>query len=279
MISSRTSPSDLQDVLEKLDVRKCPLHVIVADGGSVEIIYGMNPVREAVRHGGLEIKEIQVAAGRGRTSLAEILKQAAQRGIPVVYRGREELDRLTGVRDHQGIVAICRAFVYAGLDDVVAHRHEAFRNSCLLILDGIMDPRNLGSMLRTAHCFGVNGVIIPENRAAAVTPAAIKASAGAAGHIPVAMVVNLVQTINDLKTQGFWIYGADVRGETDLRGLNVDGDIALVMGSEGRGIRPLVRRHLDFILSISMVGRIDSLNVSVASGIILHEIMMCRSRK
>ena len=161
---------------------------------------------------------------------------------------------------------------------MAVRRHGAFRDNCLLILDGVMDPRNLGAMIRTAHAFGVNGVILPENRAATVSPAVIKASAGAASCLPVARVVNLVRTIDALKARGFWIYGADVRGGQGLEDLRMDGDVALVMGSEGKGIRPLVRRQLDFVLSIDMVGGVDSLNVSVAAGIILHAMMTRRSR-
>ncbi|HOG07708.1 MAG: 23S rRNA (guanosine(2251)-2'-O)-methyltransferase RlmB [Syntrophales bacterium] len=250
-----------------------------SNGGCQEILYGINPVREALRHGGVDIREIWVTDGRGGAPLTEILEQARQRGIPVAYRRREELDRRSGVRSHQGLVAVGRAFAYADLEEVVANRHEAFRHGCLLILDGVLDPQNLGSLIRTAHCFGVNGVIIPENRAAAVSPAAVKASAGAAGHIPVARVVNLVQTIQLLKDRGFWIYGADTRGGRQPEELVIEGDIALVMGSEGKGIRPLVRRQLDFPLSIPLVGCLDSLNVSVAAGIILHAIMKQRTRQ
>jgi 23S rRNA (guanosine2251-2'-O)-methyltransferase len=250
-----------------------------SNGGCQEILYGINPVREALRHGGVDIREIWVTEGRRGTPLAEVLEQARQKGIPVTYRRREELDRRAGVRSHQGLVAVGRAFAYADLDEAVANRHEAFRHSCLLILDGILDPQNLGSLIRTAHCFGVNGVIIPENRAAAVTPATVKASAGAAGYIPVARVVNLVQTIQALKDRGFWIYGADARGGRQPEELMIEGDIALVMGSEGKGIRPLVRRQLDFSLSVPLAGRVDSLNVSVAAGIILHAIMRQRARQ
>lgn len=252
--------------------------MIDSEGARTEIVYGMNPVREALRRPEFEIREVWVAEGRGRASLAEILAAAGRRSIPVAYKRRVDLDRRAGGGDHQGVLALCRAFSYAGWEEVAVRRHEAFRDHCLLILDGVMDPRNLGAMIRTAHAFGVNGVILPENRAAAMSPAVVKASAGAASCLPVARVVNLARTIDALKARGFWIYGADMRGEQGLEDLRMDGDVALVMGGEGKGIRPLVRRQLDFTLSIDMVGGVDSLNVSVAAGIILHAMMMRRSR-
>ncbi|MEA2014878.1 MAG: 23S rRNA (guanosine(2251)-2'-O)-methyltransferase RlmB, partial [Thermodesulfobacteriota bacterium] len=146
-----------------------------------------------------------------------------------------------------------------------------------LILDGITDPQNLGSLIRTALCFGVDGLVIPENRAASVTPAVIKASAGAALHLPIAMVVNISRTIDKLKKEGFWIYGADASSGENLHNLDYSNHAGLVMGSEGKGIRSLVRKKCDFLISIPITDPIDSLNVSIAGGIILYEMNLNRN--
>ena len=143
----------------------------------------------------------------------------------------------------------------------------------MVLLDSVTDPQNLGSIIRTAHCCGANGVIIPENRAASVTASVAKASAGAVHYLPTAMVVNLVRTIEYLKEKGFWIYGADCGVGSDIHAPDYEGNIGLVMGSEGRGIRPLIRKKCDFLISIPMRGQVASLNVSVAAGVILYEIL------
>jgi 23S rRNA (guanosine2251-2'-O)-methyltransferase len=143
----------------------------------------------------------------------------------------------------------------------------------IVLLDGITDPQNLGALVRTGHCFGVNGFVIPGNRSASLTAAVMKASAGALQYTPVAMVVNLARTIDFLKEQGFWIYGADAGGDPNPRVFDGVDRLALVMGSEGKGIRSLVRKKCDFLVSIPMKGKIDSLNVSVAAGIIVHQIV------
>jgi 23S rRNA (guanosine2251-2'-O)-methyltransferase len=156
---------------------------------------------------------------------------------------------------------------------VIAHRHEKSKYDLVVLLDSVTDPQNLGSIIRTAHCCGANGVIIPENRAASVTASVAKASAGAFQYLPVAMVVNLVRTIEYLKERGFWIYGADAEAQSDIRTPDYERHIALVMGSEGRGIRPLIRKKCDFLISIPMRGQVASLNVSVAAGVILFEIL------
>jgi 23S rRNA (guanosine2251-2'-O)-methyltransferase len=159
------------------------------------------------------------------------------------------------------------------VDDIITNRHPDFKYNLILILDGITDPQNLGTLIRTAHCCGANGVIIPENRSASVTGTVIKASAGAANHTPIARVVNLSNAIDYLKEQGFWIYGTDPATGKDFGSFDYDGHIGLVMGSEGTGMRPLIRKKCDFRLLIPTKGKIDSLNVSVAAGIILYEIL------
>jgi 23S rRNA (guanosine2251-2'-O)-methyltransferase len=213
----------------------------------MQVIYGINPVSEILRSEGGNIRKIILAEGRKGEDVKKILGLASARGIAV-------------------------EFAYAGLEEIIANRHPAFPASLVLLLDGIEDPQNLGSLIRTAHCFGANGVVIPRDRAAGITPAVIKASAGAAGHIPVSQVVNLTQAIEFLKEKGFWIYGTDAGAPCDVGSARFEGDVGLVMGSEGKGMRPLVKKHCDVLLSIPLFGKVDSLNVSVAAGILLHEI-------
>lgn len=238
----------------------------------MQIIYGINPVSEILRSEGGNIRKIILAEGRKGEDVKMILALASSRGIAVEVHKRDVLDRQAGTTAHQGVLCLCAEFAYAGLEEIVANRHPAFPANLVLLLDGIEDPQNLGSLIRTAHCFGANGVVIPRDRAAGITPAVIKASAGAAGHIPVAQVVNLTQAIEFFKEKGFWIYGTDAGAPGDVGSVRFEGDAGLVMGSEGKGMRPLVRKHCDVLLSIPLFGKVDSLNVSVAAGILLHEI-------
>ncbi len=238
----------------------------------MQIIYGINPVSEILRSEGGNVRKIILAEGRKGEDVKKILALASARGIAVEVRGREALDRQAGTTAHQGVLCLCGEFAYASLEEIIANRHPALPASLVLLLDGIEDPQNLGSLIRTAHCFGANGVVIPRDRAAGITPAVIKASAGAAGYIPVSRVVNITQAIEFLKENGFWIYGTDASSDCDAGSVRFEGNVGLVMGSEGKGIRPLVRKHCDVLLSIPLFGRIDSLNVSVAAGILLHEI-------
>ncbi|MBN2437745.1 MAG: 23S rRNA (guanosine(2251)-2'-O)-methyltransferase RlmB [Deltaproteobacteria bacterium] len=239
----------------------------------MQVIYGINPLLEVLLSHPEMLEKVVVVDGRGGNEVRKILKLAAEHGLPVELGGRERVEKLAPHRVHQGVAAICRAHANATVDDVIAHRHEKSKYDLVVLLDSVTDPQNLGSIIRTAHCCGANGVIIPENRAASVTGSVSKASAGAVQYLPTATVVNLVGTIEYLKKRGFWIYGADAAARTDIRAPDYEGNIALVMGSEGRGIRPLVRRKCDFLISIPMRGEVASLNVSVAAGVILFEIL------
>jgi 23S rRNA (guanosine2251-2'-O)-methyltransferase len=239
----------------------------------MQVIYGINPLLEVVLSHPAMLEKIFVAEGRGGEAVQKILKLAADHRIPVECSGRDRLEKLAPRCVHQGIVGLCREHAYATVDEVIAHRHEQSRYDLVVLLDSVTDPQNLGSIIRTAHCCGANGLIIPENRAASVTASVAKASAGAFQYLPVAMVVNLVRTIEYLKEREFWIYGADAEAQSDIRTPDYEGHIALVMGSEGRGIRPLIRKNCDFLISIPMRGQVASLNVSVAAGVILFEIL------
>ncbi|MEA1970248.1 MAG: 23S rRNA (guanosine(2251)-2'-O)-methyltransferase RlmB [Thermodesulfobacteriota bacterium] len=236
----------------------------------MQIIYGIHPVVEALRIGG-KIEKVILLKGGKPGGVREILEITARRKIPVVFREREHLDTTAGTSHHQGVVCICGEYRYAGMDEVLSDC-KSRKNALILILDGITDPQNLGSLIRTALCFGASGVIIPENRAASITPAVIKASAGAVMHLPVVRVVNISRIIDNLKEEGFWIYGADATRGKSLHSPDHSTYTGLVMGSEGKGIRPLVRKKCDFLISIPMTAIISSLNVSVSGGIILYEM-------
>ena len=239
----------------------------------MQVIYGINPLLEVFFSHPEMLEKVVVVDGRGGNEVRKILKLAAEHGLPVEFGGRERVEKLAPRQVHQGVAAICRAHAYATVDEVIAHRHEKSKYDLVVLLDSVTDPQNLGSIIRTAHCCGANGVIIPENRAASVTASVSKASAGAVQYLPTAMVVNLVRTIEYLKERGFWIYGADAVARMDIQAPDYEGNIALVMGSEGRGIRPLIRKKCDFLISIPMRGQVASLNVSVAAGVILFEIL------
>ena len=238
----------------------------------MEVIYGINPLKEVLIGGGEGVTRIVIARGRTEAGITEIRNLAKQQGIPVEIRERAFLDNLTGHVSHQGVLGVCRAYQYQDLDAVIANRHPACLYDLVLILDGIMDPHNLGAIIRTAHCFGVNGIILPENRSASVTATVIKTSAGAARYLPVARVTNIARALDELKTRGFWIFGADAHATQSLSAPDYQGAVGLVMGGEGKGMRPLTRKKCDFLISIPMLGKIDSLNVSVSAGIIMHEI-------
>jgi len=244
----------------------------------MQVIYGINPVVEMLKGCAKSVRQIVVAGTRGGENIQVLVRLAGQQGIPVDYRDRAYLEKLAGTGDHQGVVCLCKEFEYADLEAVVDHRREPFRDGLIVVLDGITDPQNLGSLLRTAQCFGANGVIIPRDRAAPVTPSVIKASAGAALHLPVARVVNLANALERLKKEGYWLYAAQARGGTAIDRVDFEGPVGLVMGSEGGGIRPLVMKKCDFFVTIPIEGSFDSLNVAVAAGILLQQIAQRRKR-
>ena len=240
---------------------------------AVQVIYGINPLLEMILSDPGQLEKIIVADGRRGAEVRKILRLADEHRIPVEIGNRERVEKLAPHRVHQGVAALCRERAYATVDEVIANRHQRSKHNLVVLLDSIADPQNLGSIIRTAHCCGANGIIIPENRAASITASVAKASAGAVHHLPTAMVVNLVRTIEYLKEKGFWIYGADAEAKMGIETPDYGGHVALVMGSESRGLRPLIRNQCDFLIAIPLRGRISSLNVSVAAGIILFEIL------
>jgi len=252
---------------------------IAARRQSMEAVYGINPIRILLAQEDSPLKKIIIADGRSGLSVKEIVDSARQKKIPVEWRERQYLDELAGSADHQGMVGLRNPFVYADLEDVLANRNPDLSHDLILILDSILDPQTLGSIIRSAHCLGANGVIIPTDRAAQVTPSVIKTSAGSAEQLPVARVTNLAQTIDYLKDKGFWVFGADAHGGASIRVQNFKGPVVLVLGSESKGIRPLVKKKCDFLVTIPMAGNFDSFNVAVAAGIIQYEILLQRQEK
>jgi len=242
----------------------------------MHVIYGINPLLEIFHSHPALLEKIVVAEGRKQEAVQKLLKLAAENGISVEWAGRDRVERLAPRQVHQGVVGLCREYAYATMDDVCANRPNGAQYSLVILLDSVTDPQNLGSIIRTAHCCGANGVVIPENRSASVTAAVAKASAGAVFCLPTAMVVNMARALDYLKEKGFWIYGAVAGGKTSIHAPDYRGDVGLVMGSEGKGIRPLILKKCDFLISIPMQGQVASLNVSVAAGIIIHEILRKR---
>jgi 23S rRNA (guanosine2251-2'-O)-methyltransferase len=237
------------------------------------LIYGINPVSEALRSDRCRITEVWVAEGRSFKGLEGIISMVESKGVPLRKVGRSQLDSLTKNALHQGVVGSIEQFAYADLDEVLQQdQGEPF----LLVLDGIEDPRNLGALIRTADACGVGGVVIPKDRAVGITPAVAKSSAGALFHVPVVRVTNIATTLRRIKEKGIWVLGATAGAQTELHAHGLAVPLAVVIGGEGRGIRPLVKRECDLLVSIPMKGKVNSLNASVAGSIILYEVIRQR---
>lgn len=235
-----------------------------------DLIIGRNAVAEAVK-GGREIDTIFIANGDRSGSIGMIMGLAREKGIVVKEVDRRKLDAMCGGGNHQGVAARAAAHKYAEVDDIIAAAKEKGEEPFVVICDEIEDPHNLGAIIRTADACGAHGVIIPKRRGVSLTYAVGKVSAGAIEYVPVARVTNLPSTIEELKSKGFWIYGADMDG-TPWDKQDYSGAVALVVGSEGRGISRLVKEKCDFIVSLPMKGKINSLNASVAAGILMYEV-------
>ena len=235
-----------------------------------DIIAGRNPVMEAIRSG-RSIESILVAKGERSGSVVAIIAKAKQKNIPVKDVDSKKLDFLAKGVNHQGIVAQCAVKEYSALEDIFALAEERGESPFIIVLDKIEDPHNLGGIIRTAECAGAHGVIIPERRSAGLSYTVEKTSAGALEYMPVVRVKNISAVLQKLKDKGIWVYGADMDGE-HYKKINFDGAVALVIGNEGKGISPLVAKDCDVIVSLPMKGKINSLNASVAAGILMYEI-------
>lgn len=239
------------------------------------IIFGRNPVLEAIASG-MEIDKIIIKKGGREGSIIPILKKASQKGIFVQETDRHRLDSIAGGENHQGIIAFVNDYEYASVSDIIKRARDMGEKPIVIICDKITDPHNLGAIIRTAECAGVHGVIIPKRNSAAVNAAVLKTSAGAAMHIPVARVTNISQTIDLLKNEGMWFVGADMDGSA-MYDVDFKDSVGIVIGNEGEGISRLVKEKCDFIASVPMCGRLNSLNASVAAGVIIYEAL--RQRK
>ncbi|HEV3329471.1 MAG TPA: 23S rRNA (guanosine(2251)-2'-O)-methyltransferase RlmB [Bryobacteraceae bacterium] len=227
------------------------------------VLSGIHPVTEALRTG-RPLDRVLVAQGAGGPKVQLIVDLARQAAVPVRFEPRAALDRVAGTPAHQGVVALGAAKKFADLDAVPAA-------GILVVLDGVEDPHNLGAIIRTAHAAGAAGVVIPERRAAGITDVVAKAAAGALEHLPVIRVTNINRTLEQLKERGYWIYGLDERGAEDYDRVEFSTPTALVLGAEGTGLHEQVRKHCDVLVRIPMEGKISSLNVSVAAGVVLFE--------
>lgn len=241
-------------------------------------VWGINPVLEALRARPEEIDRLQIADGQLPAGVsAELLSRAREAGLRVERVPREALMQLSGGGVHQGVVALLRAFQYSEVEDLLAIARDAGVPPLLVALDGVQDPHNLGAIVRSAHALGAHGVIIPKDRAVAVTGVVAKASAGAIEHLAIARVTNLSRTLEQLKQEGLWIAAADPEGTQTLWEANLDGPLAIVVGAEGPGVRKGVLEHCDFRLQIPMVGKVASLNASVSAALLIGEVARQRA--
>ena len=233
-----------------------------------DYIAGRNAVTEALKSG-RPLHSVLVAKGDRQGSISAIIAKCRQLNVPVKEVDSRKLDFMA--QNHQGVIAVAACKEYASLEDLFKVAQERGEKPFFIVCDGLEDPHNLGAILRTAEAAGAHGVIVPRRRSVGLTSTVYKASAGAVEYVPVARVANIADTLRELKKQGLWIYGLDMDGETWCQ-TDLTDAMALVVGSEGRGISRLVREQCDFILSLPMAGQINSLNASVACGIVLYEV-------
>jgi 23S rRNA (guanosine2251-2'-O)-methyltransferase len=242
-----------------------------------DLVYGIHAVREALRGGRRRPLELFRLSDPHSARLDELRQAAERAGVPVRGRGRQDLDRLAGLPHHQGAVLRLAPFPYAALDDFLDRWRTSDRPALFLLLDGVTDPHNFGAILRSAEAAGCQGVLVPKDRSCPVTAVVEKAAAGALAHLALGQITNLSRTLDQLKAVGIWVYGlAGDSSASPLFDTDLTGNVALVVGSEGEGLRPLVRRHCDGLLAIPMAGAISSLNASVAAAIALFEVVRQR---
>ena len=235
-----------------------------------DIIFGRAPVLEALKNSH-PIDKIIIKSGPYAKSLIPVIDEAKKRNIVIQQADGARLDRMANGENHQGVIAMISAYSYVSVNDIISDKDDAF----VIICDKITDPHNLGAIIRTANCVGADGVIIPKRDSAGVNSVVMKTSAGAVEYTPVAKVTNLASTIDELKEQGFWITAADMDGQ-GMYDIDFKGKIAIVVGSEGKGVSRLVREKCDFIAQIPMYGEINSLNASVAAAVLMYEAVRQR---
>ena len=238
------------------------------------ILTGRNPIREALKTN-RDLEKLLVQKGELSGSAMEIVKTAKERKILVQVVEKSRLDEIAP--RHQGLIAFASAFRYSTVDEILKNAKERGEDPFLILLDGITDPHNLGAIIRSAECTGAHGIIVPQHRSVGLTPAAVKASAGAVEYIPIARVTNLNRTIEDLQNQNIWVYALTMNGK-DYEEVDFNGGTAIVIGAEGDGISKLTEQKCDLAVSLPMNGHLDSLNASVAAGVIMYRIMSSRKK-
>lgn len=234
-------------------------------------ICGVHAVYEALASNRLPIERIHISREAHSTKLKEILDLARERGVAVRKEERTVLDRLAEGAVHQGIVAVAAAFTYADFDSLFKADKPL-----VIVLDGVEDPHNLGAVIRTAEACGASGVVVPDRHSAPLSATVVKASAGASAYVPIVRVRNLVNAVDEMKARGLWVVGVDAAATQDWTQFDYKGPIALVLGGEHRGLRRLVREHCDVLVRLPMAGKVASLNVSVATAVVLYEVVRQR---
>jgi 23S rRNA (guanosine2251-2'-O)-methyltransferase len=234
------------------------------------VLYGIHAVNEALKSGGRSFEYVGIARERYDQRVQRLIDHCRASGVQVRFLPREQLDRTANTNTHQGVIAVTGTKQYVDVETLVEQRRG--EHSFLLVLDGVEDPHNLGALIRTADGAGADGVIVPARRAAGLTGAAVKTSAGASEHLPVARVTNISRTLDDLKDRNVWTVGLEERGTQTYDELDYKMDCAIVLGAEGKGLHDLVRKRCDFLVSIPMLGHVPSLNVSVAGAVVMYEV-------
>jgi len=234
-----------------------------------EILYGYHPVREALLAGKRRIADIYVTRGKKSPRIQDITSLALAAQVSVHHVPVTKIESLADTPSHQGVCAAADAYRYSNLNDLLASPRN--RNALILLLDHVVDPHNLGALIRSAFCAGLDGVVITKDRSAGPSPAVSKSSAGTMEHIALTRVTNMVTTIKVLKTSGLWVAGLDKSSGNSIYATDLTGPLALVVGSEEKGIRPLVKKHCDLLMAIPQIGKVDSLNASVAGGVVMYE--------
>ncbi len=235
------------------------------------IIYGINPVTEALQSQTNRPDHVWIAKGGSNARLQEIAQLAKRHQVPVRFESSQAIAKKTKTRDHQDVAAEMSRVGYVAFRDLIATQP-----ALLLLVDGVEDPRNLGALLRTAEATGVKGILIPNRRSCPITPTVVKASAGGAIHLKISRIVNVVQALEKLKSQGYWVVGLDMQGENSVDEIDAGDLTVVVLGGEHQGLRKQVRKHCDFLISLPMQGQVSSLNLSVAAGVLLYELVRKR---
>ena len=233
------------------------------------MIYGIHAVEEALAARGRGFEYVAVASGRGDNRLQRIVRLCRAAGVPVRAMPRDQLTRLANTAGHQGVVAVTAEKQYGDLDDLLKNKRGKF--SFLVVLDGVEDPHNLGAIIRSAEAAGADGVVIPERRAAGITATVVKASAGASEYLPIAKVTNISRAVEEIKAHNIWTVGLDQHGSKLYDQIDYKMDCAVILGAEGHGLHEHVREKCDYVVSIPMMGKVASLNVSVAAAVVMYE--------